>query len=111
MPNPALDQFSNALFWQVVPVIILCGIGGIILRELLQWLERRTTKFGRDAGQRRPLRPATPNYNAPPNVVDSPHCPECNAAMVKRKARRGTNAGTEFWGCPSYPSCRGTREV
>ncbi len=36
MPNPALDQFSNALFWQVVPVIILCGIGGIILRELLQ---------------------------------------------------------------------------
>jgi restriction system protein len=27
--------------------------------------------------------------------------------MVRRKASRGANAGQDFWGCPSYPKCRG----
>ncbi|MDZ4300868.1 MAG: hypothetical protein U1C13_04375 [Pseudomonas sp.] len=30
--------------------------------------------------------------------------------MVKRPARRGANAGGEFWGCSHYPKCRGTRQ-
>jgi restriction system protein len=29
--------------------------------------------------------------------------------MVKRLARRGSSAGSTFWGCSSYPKCRGTR--
>lgn len=27
--------------------------------------------------------------------------------MVKRKAQRGTYAGSEFWGCSDFPRCRG----
>jgi len=38
-----------------------------------------------------------------------PTCPKCGAEMVRRTARRGTNAGSTFWGCSSYPQCRGTR--
>jgi restriction system protein len=47
-------------------------------------------------------------------AIDSqvpPHCPACNATMVKRKARRGANAGAEFWGCSGYAICRGTRPL
>jgi len=40
-----------------------------------------------------------------------PRCPECGAEMVLRTARRGKNAGNQFWGCPKYPKCRGTRSV
>ena len=40
-----------------------------------------------------------------------PTCPVCSKAMLKRTAKRGASAGSEFWGCSGYPSCRGTRPL
>jgi len=40
-----------------------------------------------------------------------PNCPLCGKPMVIRTARKGQNACTQFWGCASYPSCKGTRPV
>lgn len=37
----------------------------------------------------------------------TPICPLCSKPMVKRSAKRGANAGNEFWGCSGYPSCKG----
>ena len=34
-------------------------------------------------------------------------CPKCGSAMVLRTARRGPNAGGQFYGCSRYPRCRG----
>ena len=31
--------------------------------------------------------------------------------MTRRVARRGPNAGNPFWGCSSFPDCRGTRDI
>jgi len=36
-------------------------------------------------------------------------CPRCGASMQLRTARQGANAGSNFWGCSTYPKCRGTR--
>ena len=36
-----------------------------------------------------------------------PDCPKCARPMVRRTARRGANAGGEFWGCSEFPRCRG----
>lgn len=33
-------------------------------------------------------------------------CPNCGAAMVRRVAKRGENAGSQFWGCSTFPKCR-----
>ena len=33
-------------------------------------------------------------------------CPKCDAPMVRRVAKRGKNAGNEFWGCSTFPACR-----
>ena len=38
-------------------------------------------------------------------------CPSCGLAMTRRKAKRGANAGSEFWGCVAYPACKGTRSI
>ena len=38
-------------------------------------------------------------------------CPVCAQAMVRRVAKRGASAGNAFWGCSSYPSCKGTRPI
>ena len=53
-----------------------------------------------------PARPTTP-----PPVFRSatPTCPQCGSAMVRRVARRGSNRGKSFWGCPRFPRCKGTR--
>jgi restriction system protein len=37
-----------------------------------------------------------------------PRCPQCGMEMLLRTARRGTRAGSKFWGCTSYPACKGT---
>ena len=41
-------------------------------------------------------------------VLESPS-PACGEEMVRRVAKRGKSAGERFWGCRSFPRCRGTR--
>lgn len=38
----------------------------------------------------------------------TPTCPSCDIKMVQRTAGKGGNAGSTFWGCRNYPSCRQT---
>lgn len=33
-------------------------------------------------------------------------CPKCGAAMIRRTALKGPNAGKEFYGCSNFPQCR-----
>ena len=42
------------------------------------------------------------------NTPSQPACPQCGKPMVSRTARRGPKIGSPFWGCSSYPECRGT---
>ena len=35
-------------------------------------------------------------------------CPQCGANMVIRETKRGPNAGSQFWGCSTFPRCRST---
>jgi restriction system protein len=44
-------------------------------------------------------------------VENATICPKCGSAMVRRSARRGSNAGQAFFGCSKYPACRGTRPI
>ena len=39
---------------------------------------------------------------------ESPACPACGKPMRRRTARKGPNAGQDFWGCTGYPDCRGS---
>lgn len=48
---------------------------------------------------------------APRSEHASPSCPKCGTAMVLRKAKKGQNFGNQFWGCPNFPACRGTRPI
>ena len=39
----------------------------------------------------------------------APTCPSCGKRMELRTARKGSRAGSRFWGCAGYPDCKGTR--
>jgi four helix bundle suffix protein len=41
----------------------------------------------------------------------APVCPKCGEPMALRTARKGPNAGAQFWGCCGYPKCNGLRPV
>ena len=53
-------------------------------------------------------RTAAPAPLATAKAAAQPECPRCGAAMALRTARQGANAGNTFWGCSTYPKCRGT---
>ncbi|MFI4915348.1 MAG: NERD domain-containing protein [Phycisphaerales bacterium JB060] len=46
---------------------------------------------------------AQPEAPTPP----TPPCPKCGKPTVLRYAKKGANAGQPFFGCPSFPKCRG----
>ena len=41
-----------------------------------------------------------------PNVIA---CPRCGSPMKLRTAKQGKHAGNQFWGCSTFPKCRGIR--
>jgi len=55
-----------------------------------------------EQGSRESASAATP-------APEAPLCPKCALRMVLRTARKGSNAGSDFWGCPRFPDCSGTR--
>ncbi|WP_243443437.1 topoisomerase DNA-binding C4 zinc finger domain-containing protein [Psychrobacter sp. JCM 18903] len=40
-----------------------------------------------------------------------PACPRCQAAMVKRVAKKGQHQGKDFFGCSQFPKCWGVVNV
>ena len=46
------------------------------------------------------------NLHNPPTTPPARACPKCGAEMVIRTAKRGDNAGNQFWGCSKFPQCR-----
>jgi Zn-finger domain associated with topoisomerase type I len=50
---------------------------------------------------------AAPSADAQLRVL----CPKCGAAMIRRKAAKGPNAGRDFYGCSNYPKCKGSVNV
>jgi restriction system protein len=43
--------------------------------------------------------------------LKTPVCPKCGELMALRTARKGKNAGLQFWGCCGYPECKGVRQI
>ncbi|MDM0075863.1 restriction endonuclease [Variovorax sp. J2P1-59] len=66
----------------------------------------RSVKHGDDPAQAAKPMPLPPD-NAT-TALQTPCCPKCSGAMVRRTARKGAHAGDSFWGCAAYPKCRGT---
>jgi restriction system protein len=38
-------------------------------------------------------------------------CPKCGSELILRVAKKGANAGNQFYGCSNYPKCRYTSQL
>jgi restriction system protein len=111
MSHAALHSVMDALMWKAVPIIILCGAVGLLVREALLRFERSINhrlESHRSGGKTEWTQHIGSNHI---DESDAPLCPSCHIAMVKRKGPRGANAGSGFWGCSNYPECRETRAL
>jgi|SRR5438270_3287486 len=110
MPNPQLDQFMHVLQAKAVAGVILATLIGGFLGLFFRWIERKLVRVIDSARAARQAGKTVTNANIRTAGVIW-HCPVCHSQMIKREARRGSRAGHEFWGCPNYPDCRGTRPI
>ena len=46
-----------------------------------------------------------------PEKVLRINCPRCGGTMILRTAKKGANAGNQFYGCSNYPKCRYVQAV
>lgn len=77
--------------------------------DLIDGPQLRSMIAGVRDGQGEAARPAAPPRVAvAPAAESAPACPQCGSAMVRRVAGRGAKVGKAFWGCPTFPKCRGT---
>lgn len=87
-------------------------VDGPMLHKLLQQAQgSRARQASSTPPTPRPVvSKATVGAQAPQSSTSStaPACPRCSQPMVRRTAKKGANAGKDFWGCSDYPRCRGT---
>lgn len=74
-------------------------IDGVALKKMVDAVQT--------SGKSGVIRSAT----AEPAATIKPTCPRCGGIMIKRVAKQGTNTGKAFWGCATYPQCRGIRSI
>lgn len=53
--------------------------------------------------------PKEPEGEPPTEAV--PNCPRCKEIMVFRTAQKGAKKGNSFWGCSTFPKCRGMKPI
>jgi restriction system protein len=75
--------------------------------KLLDLIRQAKAGAGQPAAHTDATAVATPSSAS----VNATACPVCSKPMVRRTAKRGANAGGEFWGCTGYPACRGARPI
>jgi four helix bundle suffix protein len=57
-----------------------------------------------------PSDPTERSYKAK-SAPAAPNCRACGKPMILRTARKGANAGSQFWGCSGFPHCKATLPV
>ncbi len=83
-------------------------VGGKELVELIRSVQKKRSA---SSAPRATVSAALTNNPQPSSLPPqlAPDCPRCGSPMVRRTAKRGPNAGSQFWGCPRYPACQGIR--
>ena len=62
----------------------------------------------RQRSRHTPSHPSHPPDPSNPPPQKAPDCPRCGKPLALRTARKGPNAGSQFWGCSGYPDCKAT---
>ncbi len=92
------QQLTHQMMGYVVTATVIGGLISLFKRDVEDWIVKKL---------RNVFHPRTNlEQDDPP-----PACPQCRKPMVKRTAKRGLKRDSQFWGCSTFPGCRGTRTI
>jgi len=104
--KPLMDALKHETYTHLIPWLIVILIGAGLLGVAKMKFERWLLATFRNRKQRKN---ATAYAGmSEDEIMDTPHCPDCNRMMKLRTAKK---SGNQFWGCSAFPKCRGVREV
>lgn len=129
--KPNADEASGAYLYAtwlnhadpaVVANTLICLIhqANYLLDQQISKLERSFVKEGgysellataRIAERQKQMLAASGQSEKSEKPPQAPACPLCGKPLALRMARKGPNAGSQFWGCSQYPDCKGTRPL
>ncbi|MEI6280292.1 MAG: four helix bundle suffix domain-containing protein [Verrucomicrobiae bacterium] len=93
-------------------LICLIHQANFLLDRQIGALERQFVEGGGYSEQLATARLAHRAEKKPADPADLiPACPQCGGPMALRTAKTGKNAGHQFWGCTSYPDCKGIMKI
>ena len=127
-PTDPSDQTNRALYarWlenkdpAIVANAIICLIhqANYLLDQQIAGLEQQFVEGGGYSEQlaaarieKRRKDRSDPSDRTDGTEKEKPSCPLCKGLMVLRTAKKGKNAGAQFWGCAGYPKCKGVRRL
>lgn len=105
------DQWlkSGNLATEANCLLVLCNR---LIMMLSKQLNNQLENFKKEGGFTEALTSERLAYRTTKSSDEgAPLCPKCGRPMIKRVAKKGVNSGKEFWSCPSYPECTGTRKI
>lgn len=82
-----------------------------LLDQQISALERDFVEVGGYSEQLATMRIAQRHKQLPGPGAGAPACAQCGKPMALRTARKGPQAGSQFWGCSAYPECKSTRPL
>lgn len=100
---------SRNAFIEANCILVLCNRLIMMLRKQI---ENLLATFREEGGFSEGLTAERLAYRTEQSVqFNAPACPKCGKPMIKRVAKKGINAGNEFWSCSKYPECNGSMKM
>ena len=96
----------------IVVANCLLVLTGRLVMMISRQIERQLEDFKTEGGFTEGLTAERLEYRKQQSAhADAPPCPQCGKPMIRRVAKKGVNAGKEFWSCSDYPRCMGTMSI
>ncbi len=75
--------------------------------------ENNVEKINENGNKRIINKPVNDDITIPQDTVTPGDmiCPKCGMKLILRTAKKGSNAGNQFYGCSSFPKCRYTKNI
>lgn len=87
-------------------------VGDDVKARHIENIQKRLEENAASSEEKAPQSAATKSKASQPKSRGEAQrvCPQCGGSLVLRTAKRGANAGSQFWGCGNYPKCRYTED-
>ncbi len=104
------DKFVNEAFKSAnFPLVRIPAQRSYSTKALMSRLQRYLPELASERVEKE-----SNNQESKSNLEGSasiPKCPKCGSGMVVRTVKKGEHKGKQFYGCPTFPKCRGVLPI